>query len=324
MHDRGISLRKVGKMPSDETFAFFDVDDTLVTCKTMFSFQDFWFKTRHPTNGQILAAEFSSQVDEFRSSGRPREELNSFYYSTFAGRKPEDVAETARLWFEKHRRNNPAFYVPAALSALVHHRQQGHEPVLVSGSMVDIISPISEELRTRHVLATRLSIVDGHYSGIIVPPQTIGAGKAVAIRELLSREGADASKCWAYGDHLSDLPMLEAVGHPVVVSDDESMMRLAKQRSWQLLDPTVVLATALGSRRRISLPSGVSAVRGNASSSSLSPRLGRASLKRPRRASMVTAALAASLASTASVTAFSSRSRPATNSAGSIGNPRAA
>jgi len=224
-------------MLSEKAFAFFDVDDTLVTCKTMFSFQDFWFQSRYPLDGAVHAERFNNRVAEFRSSGCPREDLNRFYYSTFAGRRPEDVAETARLWYQEQRSRSTAFYVNATISALKLHREQGREPVLVSGSMVDIIAPISEELGTKHVLATRLTIVNGRYTGVIVPPQTIGVGKAVAIREFLSREGVDASKCWAYGDHSSDLPMLEAVGNPVLVSREDSMVKLAQERSWPLLDP---------------------------------------------------------------------------------------
>lgn len=218
-------------------FAFFDVDDTLVRLKTMFSYQDYYFRHAGILPG-VLGSRRSARFDAVRKSyvesGRPREDINRMYYETFRGRRPETVAALARRWYEHVR---DGLYFAGTVDALRRHQTAGHEVVLVSGSMVDILRPIADELDVRHILATRVVVRNGRYTGEIVPPQTIGLGKAVAVATFLASQGNDGSRCWAYGDDCSDIPMLSVVGHPVAVSTLPDMARQADARGWQLIDP---------------------------------------------------------------------------------------
>ncbi len=109
--------------------------------------------------------------------------------------------------------------------------------VLVSGSCVDILAPIAADLSIRSVLATRLEVIDGRYTGKILPPQIIGAGKALVVEDVMKRHGARPGDAFAYGDHESDESMLASVGHPVVVSRDPHMLGRAGRCGWQTLDP---------------------------------------------------------------------------------------
>jgi phosphoserine phosphatase len=42
-------------------------------------------------------------------------------------------------------------------------------------------------------------------------------------RLLAAHPQVDPARCWAYGDHPSDLPMLDLVGNPVAVGDDPAV-----------------------------------------------------------------------------------------------------
>jgi HAD superfamily hydrolase (TIGR01490 family) len=215
-------------------FAFFDVDDTLVTVKTMFSFQDFYFQhigLLPSVIGRLRATRFRTRLRRLRRDRVPREELNRWYYLTFRGRRPERVEAAAAQWYAQA----DVAYVPQALTALREQQAAGVEVVFVSGSMVEIVRPIADALGVRHILATRVVVVDGRYTGEIVPPQTIGAGKAQAVRSFLAAQGGDPRACWAYGDDVSDAAMLAEVGHPVVVSREPTMVSLARGRGWRLL-----------------------------------------------------------------------------------------
>ena len=44
----------------------------------------------------------------------------------------------------------------------------------------------------------------------------------------------DMAASYAYSDSATDLPMLEAVGHPVVVNPDRVLARIAKEREWEV------------------------------------------------------------------------------------------
>jgi phosphoserine phosphatase len=68
---------------------------------------------------------------------------------------------------------------------------------------------------------------DGRYTGEVVRPM-IGEGKREAVLALLRDHpgGVDPRECYAYGDHPSDLPMLECVGNPRVVGGNPDLLSL--------------------------------------------------------------------------------------------------
>jgi phosphoserine phosphatase len=72
-------------------------------------------------------------------------------------------------------------------------------------------------------------------TGEIDNPQTIGQGKAEAIASFLQQENGIARNCFGYGDDISDLPMLEAVGNAVAIGDDSELIALASVRGWKRL-----------------------------------------------------------------------------------------
>jgi phosphoserine phosphatase len=80
-------------------------------------------------------------------------------------------------------------------------------------------------------------VVDGAYTGRVLRAAH-GEGKARALRELAAAEGLDLSASTAYSDSFSDVPFLEAVGHPVAVNPDRKLRRLARLRGW----PTVAFS----------------------------------------------------------------------------------
>jgi hypothetical protein len=79
-----------------------------------------------------------------------------------------------------------------------------------------------------------------------------GEGKVEAIQELAAREGYSLEHCYAYSDSITDLPMLEAVGHPTVVNPDRALRKEAVGRDW----PIVTFSRPVSLRDRISAPSG--------------------------------------------------------------------
>jgi len=85
------------------------------------------------------------------------------------------------------------------------------------------------------VIATKLAVDDtGHYTGEM-ELYAYGKGKADAIREMAVREGISLEDSFAYSDSHTDLPMLEAVGHPLAVNPDRELAKIAAERGWEVL-----------------------------------------------------------------------------------------
>ena len=77
-------------------------------------------------------------------------------------------------------------------------------------------------------IGTVSAIADGVYTGELAGPFCYGPGKVEAITDLARWENFDLGQCYAYSDSASDLPMLEAVGHPVAVNPDAKLERIAQ------------------------------------------------------------------------------------------------
>jgi phosphoserine phosphatase len=74
---------------------------------------------------------------------------------------------------------------------------------------------------------------DGAFTGRFDGPFVYGEGKVEAMRAFAAEHEIDLGASYAYSDSLSDLPMLEAVGHPVVVNPDPALAEIAKREGWQ-------------------------------------------------------------------------------------------
>jgi phosphoserine phosphatase len=127
------------------------------------------------------------------------------------------------------------------------HKAAGREVVIVSSSGEEVVAPIGAMLGADRIIATQMVIEDGKYTGEI-GRYAYGPEKAVAIRELAAERGYDLSACYAYSDSVTDVPMLEAVGHPFAVNADRALRKVATERDW----PMLAFSNAVPLRQRIS------------------------------------------------------------------------
>ena len=75
------------------------------------------------------------------------------------------------------------------------------------------------------------------YTGKIIPPQTIGSGKAEAMRLFMEDKSSQLAECYAYGDDISDVPMLEIVGYPNAVTGGRGLEPYAREHGWNIIHP---------------------------------------------------------------------------------------
>jgi HAD superfamily hydrolase (TIGR01490 family) len=129
---------------------------------------------------------------------------------------------------------------PQALRLLAAHKAAGRKIVIVSTSGREIVEPIGRLLGADHVIATRMVIVNGHYTGDF-ELYAYGEEKAAAVRVFAAEGGYVLGDCFAYSDLVTDLPMLQAVGHPHAVNPDRALRAIAAGRGWP------VIAFTLGS-----------------------------------------------------------------------------
>jgi HAD superfamily hydrolase (TIGR01490 family) len=115
------------------------------------------------------------------------------------------------------------------------HHERGERVYIVSATLQEIVDAIAEDLGFDGALGTICEVKDGCYTGKAVRSLQAGA-KAEVLREVAQREGFDLVECTAYSDSHTDLPFLEAVGHPIAVNPDRALRRTATERSWPILE----------------------------------------------------------------------------------------
>ena len=126
------------------------------------------------------------------------------------------------------------FIYAEARALIAAHQAAGRDVIIVSTSGHEVVDPIARLLGADAVIATRMGVERGCYSGHM-EFYAYGEAKAVRIRELAAERGYRLQDCHAYSDSATDLPLLQAVGHPHAVNPDRTLRRVARQQGWPVL-----------------------------------------------------------------------------------------
>jgi HAD superfamily hydrolase (TIGR01490 family) len=115
------------------------------------------------------------------------------------------------------------------------HKASGHLPVIISASLRYLLEPAAEDLKTS-LLCTDLEFgADGRPTGRALGMVCAGGNKVSYAKEFAIANQIDLSSSYAYTDHHADIPLLELVGNPVVVSPTGILRREAGVRGWPVM-----------------------------------------------------------------------------------------
>jgi len=221
-----------GATPPSREAAFFDLDKTVIATSSSTAFSRPFLAAGLLTRRAALRSVYAQlryllgPADE-RQTERLRAQLSRTIAGWDVSRVRAIVADTL------HEAIDPMVYAEA-VALMQGHREAGRDVVLVSASASEIVEPIAAVLGADAVVATRMAVADGRYTGRI-ELYVYGEYKAVAIRALADERGYDLSRCYAYSDSVTDLPMLQAVGHGFVVNPDRALRRVAVEHGWGVL-----------------------------------------------------------------------------------------
>ena len=211
--------------------AFFDLDKTVIARSSTLAFSKPFYRGGLVNRRAVLKSSFAQFVYLLQGADEDSMDRMRDYLKKLCTGWPVDqvnaiVAETL------HELIDPMVYAEA-VTLFDQHRAAGLDIVIVSSSGEEVVGPIGDMLGVDHVIATRMVVEDGRYTGDIAF-YAYGEGKAGAMRELAAERGYDLEQCWAYSDSCTDRPMLELVGNPVAVNPDKSLRRYAAENGWRL------------------------------------------------------------------------------------------
>jgi len=225
--------------------AFFDLDKTIIARSSTLAFSRPFYAGGLINRRTVLRSAYAQFMYLLGGADHDQMERMREYLSAMC--TGWDV-ETVRAIVADtlHHIVEPMIYAEA-LTLIEQHRAAGRDVVIVSSSGAEVVEPIGAMVGADKVIATRMVVADGKYTGEI-SEYAYGPHKATAIEALAAAEGYDLQDSYGYSDSITDEPMLAAVGHPFAVNPDKALRRLAISRDWPVLDFSKPVALAERSR----------------------------------------------------------------------------
>lgn len=213
--------------------AFFDLDKTVIAMSSTLALGRSFYDSGLISRRQIVRGAYARFVYAIgRADGDKMAQLRDDLARLVTGWEVSQVTDIVDEAL--HDLIDPMIYDEAA-DLIEAHRMAGRAIVIVSSSGEEVVGPIGEMLGADHVVATRMVTADGRYTGDVAF-YAAGPNKATAMRELAALHGWDLADSYAYSDSTTDLPMLEAVGHPHAVNPERGLRRAAATRGWPVLN----------------------------------------------------------------------------------------
>ena len=214
------------------TAAFFDLDKTIIAKSSTLAFSKPFLAGGLISRRAMLRSTYAQFVYLVGGADHDQmEKMRRFMSAMCAG---WDVATVREIVADTlHNIVDPLVY-DEAVSLIEEHHLAGRDVVIVSTSGSEVVEPIGQMLGADRVVATRMEIVDGKYSGEI-EYYAYAEEKARAIQELARVAGYDLENSYAYSDSVTDVTMLETVGHAHAVNPDKDLRRIAVERGWPIL-----------------------------------------------------------------------------------------
>lgn len=220
---------------SPSSAAFFDLDKTIIARSSTFAFSRPFYAGGLITRSAVLRSAYAHFVYLVGGADHDQmERLRAYLSDLVTGWEVQQVRDIVAETLEELIQ--PLVFREAT-ALIEEHRAAGRDVVIVSSSGAEVVEPIGAMLGADHVIATRMVVEDGRYSGEI-EFYAYGEHKAAAIRALAAERGYDLAECHAYSDSFTDLPMLAEVGHPTAVNPDRALRKEATTRGWPVRDFT--------------------------------------------------------------------------------------
>jgi alcohol-forming fatty acyl-CoA reductase len=223
--------------------AFFDLDSTILAAPSL----EWRFVGYLLERNQLKTANAGAWLAYFAKTIllSPREALaaNKRYLAGLRESLARDFSLTSR---ETENLAAKQVFFPEALARIAWHQAQDHRVCIVSGTLAVLARELLPALPTPiDVVATELETASGYladthdiapvFTGSLNGPHMTGLAKARAVWRYADSHAIDVTRSFAYGDRNADVPMLDAVGHPVAVNPSKRLARIARENNWDVV-----------------------------------------------------------------------------------------
>ena len=219
-----------------ERLALFDLDHTLLPLDSDYQWADFLARTGRAGDPAVARARNEELMQRYNQGELTALEAAEFMLGLLAAHEPHDLAH----WHEQFMQEviRPSLK-PQAIDLVREHLNAGDLCAIVTATNSFVTAPIARAFGVPHLIATDPQYVGGRYTGRIQGTPSFKEGKVVRVDDWLANMGLalnDFERSHFYSDSINDLPLLEAVTHPVVTNPSPSLQAVARERQWPVLN----------------------------------------------------------------------------------------
>lgn len=215
-------------MNQERIGAFFDIDGTLLPAPSL----EWRFLTYLLTRDEISRATVMRWLGRYAKGLIVNPRASTADKSYLAG-LPDSLATH---WADSSGAESVRLF-RRAVDSLAWHASQGHRIWLVSGTVAPLARAIAHSLPVRaEVVATELEVRHDRWTGRLAAEHISGKVKAGAVEALAGRYGLSLEASYAYGNTISDVPMLGTVGHATAVNPSARLERVARLHGLRIVE----------------------------------------------------------------------------------------
>lgn len=213
--------------------AFFDLDKTVIAKASMLAFGPPFYKEGMISRRTAIRSAYAQLI--YRHLGANDRKLARLRDTVLALTKGWDQNLVTQIVTRTLCEIVEPLIYKEALDLMEFHRKAGRLIYLVSASPIEILAPLGDFLNVDGVIGSKSRIdPEGKYTGEM-EFYAYGPYKVDAMNELAEKENLSLADSYAYSDSYTDIPMLEAVGHPIAVNPDRVLTRRAKEKGWEIM-----------------------------------------------------------------------------------------
>ncbi|KRO34348.1 MAG: hypothetical protein ABS21_03135 [SAR86 cluster bacterium BACL1 MAG-121105-bin34] len=217
---------------SKPSLVIFDLDNTILNGDSDYAMVNYLVHTN--ILDESAAIQNQQFIEDYNRGELDFDAYTSFALSAYIGLTLEEINQLILPFVAKVI--EPLINI-FALKMIHDHGDQGDTILLASATNELIVRPIAQRLDIPNVIGTQVEFINNQCSGAYIPPSALGAGKLELVTQWMARNDyTEFEDVTFYSDSINDLPLLEAVGHPKVVSPDPALEKIAAARGWTIIN----------------------------------------------------------------------------------------
>ena len=214
----------------ERQLAVFDLENTLIASNVVDSYS--WLATRHQDESERIrfVARTLREAPKLLALDRTdRGDFLRYFYRRYEGAPVERLRRDGWELFSDLILTKS---FPAGIRRVREHRALGHKTLLITGALDVVIEPLRPLFD--EVVCASLATRNGRFTGELLEAPPTGEARALIMADYARANDLDLEQSVAYADSASDLPMLEAAGHPVAVNPETKLAAIARKRGWHV------------------------------------------------------------------------------------------